>query len=136
MIPFIVVRGEFTDITVPENGTAGGSVTMTCNSTGVPAPSITWLKDNVQVSESMGENVISSITSELSSGIMSVTSSLQLLGLVLNDTGSYSCRADNDLARPQTEFSEEQNLTVLCKHNYVFNILSHYIILLLVFRSS
>ena len=88
---------------------------MTCNSTGVPEPAITWLKDGNPVTSVIGEAIISTDSYKLSSGIDSITSTLQLLGLVLNDTSNYSCRADNDLARPQTETSEELELLILCK---------------------
>ena len=115
VVCLFIVRPRFEDITVPVNGTAGNSIILTCNSTGVPEPSITWLKDGSPLTSTPDESVILTESLELSSGIQSVTSTLQLLGLVLNDTSNYSCKADNDLARPQTELSEELELSILCK---------------------
>ena len=104
----------FSSLIVPRNGTAGDSVLMTCNSTGVPTPTITWLKDNSSLSPS-GKISISTDVSLLPSGISSITSSLEIQGLVLSDTSNYSCKAVNDLARPQTEVSQEEELIILCK---------------------
>ena len=104
----------FSSLIVPINGTAGDSVLMTCNSTGVPTPTITWLKDNLSLSPSPGKISISTADSLLPSGISSITSSLEIQGLVLSDTSNYSCKAVNDLARPQTEVSQEEELIILC----------------------
>ena len=109
-----LVRPMFSSLIVPINGTAGNSVLMTCNSTGVPTPTITWLKDNLSLSPSPGKISISTADSLLPSGISSITSSLEIQGLVLSDTSNYSCKAVNDLARPQTEVSQEEELIILC----------------------
>ena len=55
MISSCSVRPMFEDITVPINSTAGDDVIMTCTSTGVPEPTITWLKDNNPITASSND---------------------------------------------------------------------------------
>lgn len=109
-----IVRPVIIDVLVPANGTAGDIVVMTCNTTGYPSPSISWFRNDSLLTSSH-KVTISSVTVLEESGLFSVSSNLQINGLVLNDTNVYSCISVNNLASRQIDHSDELSLTVLCK---------------------
>ena len=110
-----IVRPVINDLTVPDNGIAGDDIIMTCNSIGFPAPVISWLMNNFILTVTSGEISINTTNVLLETELWSVTSHLQVMGLVLSDTANYSCHAVNNLASLQTEQSDQLHLTVLCK---------------------
>lgn len=114
------MRPQFIEISVPENGTAGGSVVFTCTSSGFPAPSISWNKNGLPFSESssLGATItLSQLTLPEQEMISNRTSTLQINNLVLSDIADYSCIAENFLASSQEEESTEEDFAVLCKSN-------------------
>ena len=84
------------------------SVTLTCNATGDPAPSITWKKDKTQTILARGEQ-------------------LTLSNVTRKDQGLYICVANNGIG---TNASASAMLHVLCKYitqPYVWYVLCKYI---------
>lgn len=107
------------DISVPSNGTAGGTVELTCNATGYPLPVITWLKNNTVLMP--GTTITtSSVVQQDETGLYQVIANLSINGLILNDTDVYSCVAKNQLASFQSDVSRELQLTVLCKSSKLY----------------
>ena len=96
------------------NGTAGDTTTMTCISTGFPAPFIYWMKNGINITDS--DRVSIGVTEEvLENDTFVVTSNLMISGLVLSDTDMYSCAATNYLAEFTIDESENVPFMVLCK---------------------
>ena len=95
---------------------AGARVSFNCSADGVPTPTITWLKDESIVSESVGKKF--KVTNEtISTGLRenineSVNSVLLVVGITEEDAGLYVCKATNGRGQNdviQTPF----NLTVI-----------------------
>ena len=96
------------------NGTAGDGTTMTCVSTGFPAPFIYWMKNGVNITASDRVS-IDATEMALDDDTFIVTSNLMINGLVLSDTDVYSCATTNVLAEFTMDQSEELPITVLCE---------------------
>ena len=112
------MRPRFVGISVPNNGTAGGSVVFSCTASGFPAPSVSWTKNGVPFSESSrpGTTInLSQLVLPEPEVVSDRTSTLQINNLVLSDAADYSCVAENILARSQQEESTEETFAVLCK---------------------
>ena len=77
----------------------GESSQFTCTATGVPLPTITWLRDNTALSDG-----IDYTTSSTDDGSL-VTSTLSVLNLVFSDTGNFSCSASNSEGTVTSEFT-------------------------------
>ena len=75
-----------------------GHFTLSCGATGFPAPSITWAQNGTMINSLTEERrVISERTLNL------ITMSTLTVGVaVLDDSGTYSCRAGNDVGEPDT----------------------------------
>lgn len=69
----------------------GEDFVLTCNSTGIPTPEVTWYKD--------GALLISSDESHLSIQ----TNMVSVFGATLADEGVYACRATNDAGMTEAE---------------------------------
>ena len=87
-------------------GVAGGDVTLQCNVSGYPLPSVTWWTVE-------GTMVDGDIESEVNGN--SINSMLTLTGLDHDDVAKYYCRAKNSLAEDIIVESEQAQLTVHCK---------------------
>ena len=83
-LPVITVAPE--DTTVNE----GSSFSLTCNYTGVPSPSATWYKDNVQLVSVPGK--IEVLTNQIS-----VYSSEE------ENEGTYKCSIENEAGTAEAE---------------------------------
>jgi len=79
--------------------TEGQNVTLACNATGNPSPSITWYKD--------GQLVI------ISGRFTQDSSSLTITKVSRFDEGTYFCNATNDV---NSRVSNSTYLTVDCKY--------------------
>lgn len=98
-----------------DNGTAGDRTTMTCVSTGFPAPFIYWMKNGVNITSSDRVSMDMLTETVLEDDTFVVTRNLTINGLVLGDTDVYSCTATNFLANFTTDESVELPIEVLCK---------------------
>ena len=67
----------------------GESPQFTCTATGLPLPSISWLRDGSALSTGAKYSITSTSDDSL------VTSTLIVLNLVLTDTGTFTCSASN-----------------------------------------
>lgn len=77
----------------------GDSPQFTCTATGIPLPTITWLRDSTALSNGTDYTTISTDDGSL------VTSTLSVLSLVFTDTGGYSCSASNSEGTVTSEFT-------------------------------
>ena len=104
------------NITVPPSSTwksLRDDVTMTCTAFGFPVPSISWFKQNKPVTETERVNINQTVTEEN----LMITSTLRFDRIIREDTGAYSCKAENLVGSSQSW----ANLTVLGK--YLFKLL-------------
>ncbi|VTJ68807.1 Hypothetical predicted protein [Marmota monax] len=72
--------------------TAGSPLVLACDVSGVPAPTVTWLKDRMPVESNMER------------GVVSRGGRLQLSGLQPAQAGTYTCVAENTLAEARKDF--------------------------------
>ena len=101
------------NITVPPSSTwksLRDDVTMTCTAFGFPVPSISWFKQNKSVTETERVNINQTVTEEN----LMITSTLRFDRILREDTGAYSCKAENLVGSSQ----REANLTVLGKYPF------------------
>uniref|UniRef100_A0A452F193 Hemicentin 2 n=1 Tax=Capra hircus TaxID=9925 RepID=A0A452F193_CAPHI len=71
---------------------AGSRLVLNCDVTGVPAPTVTWLKDRIPVESSMAR------------GMVSRGGRLQLSNLQPDQAGTYTCVAENTQAEARKNF--------------------------------
>ncbi|XP_052503745.1 LOW QUALITY PROTEIN: hemicentin-2 [Budorcas taxicolor] len=71
---------------------AGSRLVLSCDVTGVPAPTVTWLKDRIPVESSMAR------------GMVSRGGRLQLSNLQPDQAGTYTCVAENTQAEASKNF--------------------------------
>uniref|UniRef100_A0A4X1TD56 Hemicentin-2 n=1 Tax=Sus scrofa TaxID=9823 RepID=A0A4X1TD56_PIG len=72
--------------------TAGSPLVLSCDVTGVPAPTVTWLKDRMPVESSVAH------------GVVSRGGRLQLSHLQPAQAGTYTCVAENAQAEARKDF--------------------------------
>ena len=82
----------------------GENVTLECEIEGKPKPTVTWLKDGVEV-KSLGDSRITA-SNKLDTWTLAITQ------LNRNDEANYTCQANNSLAN---KTSATAQLTVNCK---------------------
>ncbi|XP_036769471.2 hemicentin-2 isoform X1 [Manis pentadactyla] len=71
---------------------AGSPLVLSCDVTGVPAPTVTWLKDRMPVESSVAH------------GVVSRGGRLQLSRLQPGQAGTYTCMAENTQAEARKDF--------------------------------
>ena len=104
MRPTISVIREAVD-TVFHNGQLereeGSTITLQCTASGLPQPSIQWLR-NEAILQGDGTRVTVTSTPDLENGggILNRTSSLNFTRLQLSDAAQYSCRAVSGVVAP------------------------------------
>ena len=94
---------------------AGGNVSLMCSASGIPAPSIIWLKNGNMYTETS----IAMISVEVSQSTnqLTVQSTLEFQELALSDDAEFHCGANNSGAN-NAHFqvsSRAARLTVQCK---------------------
>lgn len=82
---------------------------MTCLSTGVPAPKMTWLQNGHIVRDTLHVSLKSSLT------YSQTLSSLLISFVTLNHSGKYHCLASNFLKTKENATSDNATLEVHCK---------------------
>ncbi len=85
--------------------------TITCTATGFPVASITWWRMGTQLEQSASFDI-----REVSVDEMNVMSTLTVISAMPDDSGTYTCRAGNDIYIDSVEGSVV--LTVLGKIQY------------------
>ena len=94
---------------------AGGVVTLNCTAYGFPGINIDWLKNGVMITQDLiPESSIREERGSLPEDI-TVTSYLTIEDLQLRDVANYSCNVSNGLVEDRLEYSDNSELTVLCK---------------------
>lgn len=93
------------------NYTAGISE-LSCLASGIPLPTISWLKDNVVLVTS--ERITINTTASITQNERNITSTLTIAGLLLSDTGMYQCTTSNTRANDASLFRD------ISKAAYVF----------------
>ena len=96
---------------------AGGSTVLSCTASGLPIPTVVWLKDGVQILDD-GRVAISNATLTETSEEGLVQSNLTFSDLQLSDDANYACEAMNAgaLGTTFTVTSMPARLIVECKH--------------------
>ena len=102
---------------------ANDSVSMTCNVSGYPRPTVNILKDGVIVNESQlmdtGNSLMRhQVNTSLMDGTLYSSVTLLLSSLTYSDTANYSCTSSNNLASEQTEVTDPVRFVVQCKFLY------------------
>ena len=95
-----------------------GSITLSCQATGIPLPSISWFKDGRLVVSESDDRINITTISFVTQNERNITSFLSIDSLVLSDTGYYHCSTSNDAASGNGVFSdrtESAYLFVQCK---------------------
>ena len=89
------IPGSGTLVSVPV--TLRRQLTLDCYATGYPEPRITWYKDGEEVSLAGQRNM----------RVLRGGRVLQIVSASIEDTGSYTCKADNPAASDQLQFHLE-----------------------------
>ena len=81
-------------------------VTFQCTATGIPSPSIIWLKGGTALSSSSDPRITLGSLSEqlLPSGVYQVTQTLTIINTTDSDSGSYLCVGNNDAGSDTDQF--------------------------------
>ena len=88
--------------------TEGDNITFTCESVDNPLPTITWSRTNEPRVFLVGDNVTEFIRNQNQS---KVTRNLTITNASRNDTGVYTCSANNSVGSVSSNIS----ITVQCK---------------------
>ena len=97
------------------------TVTFECLATGIPAPTITWLSDEMVLNNSRVtirmRNVVSYNRSSDGQTVWRVTRTLELVNTVDADSGTYTCIATNSAgsAEEQFELIVQSKLIHICR---------------------
>ena len=99
----------------------GNNITITCEATGIPLPTIVWtFNGGVLMS---GGNVNISIATIENEDVSTVTETLTIMNVSRNFTGVYECSASNSVGN---DTSSHIHITVQCK--LVLMLLRYYVV--------
>ena len=95
-----------------------GTAQFDCLATGIPAPAITWFKDNTAITS--GNRVTITVSNSTTPNERNTTSVLTITELQISDTADYHCVASNPGATGTgvtqfTDTSTTASLLVHCK---------------------
>ena len=89
-----------------------GTVTFECSATGIPPPTITWLRNGMELNDTTNSRVTVDDPMEMDlprdndgETVSIVTRTLNLINTTDDDSGMYTCMATND-ADPGTDTEE------------------------------
>lgn len=97
-------------------GAENDTLVLKCNASGHPEPFISWMpsiQKNHQSIDSIPEI-------NMANGLTSIISTLTFSPLSRDDTGSYTCTANNSVHGQTVEESGIYHLTVNCEFSIVF----------------
>ena len=89
----------------------GTDLTLTCNATGRPAPSMSWLKDGGALQTLQGTTVTITTVSNTVSSVLSITS------LKDEHQGTYTCRASNVLPNGTLTYTNSFTLSIITRES-------------------
>ena len=95
---------------ITENNTA----TITCKTVGYPPPTVVWSKINGTLSDRVSVSDSVSVTTG-NGNVTRVSVNLTITNTSREDTGMYSCSANNSAGSDDRNFS----ITVQCKFNFI-----------------
>ena len=103
------------DSCVSANETA--DISLSCTARGVPAPTITWSRDGVNLSGTENRITISFPMESTvnSTGFIAVTSTLTVTNSMRPDANNYTCVASNTVQGATQQDQRTFTLTVNCK---------------------
>ena len=99
--PVVIKHPENAQVLVTKN------VTINCQATGKPPPTIIWLKE--------GNSTPSTFVTYYLLDASTASSNLTLINANLSDAANYTCMATNNLAAQEEAESMSATITVLCK---------------------
>ena len=109
--------------TEPVDTTAivGGNTTLHCTITGIPLPTVSWLKDGQALQVDDSRILVSTRIALDSPNEKIIVSSLVFSELQLMDDADYQCIANNTGANDQefSAISETAHLTLQCELFYI-----------------
>ena len=95
----------------PKTPTEGDDVTLSCNATGNPEPTISWSKNESPINTSNNFRIRFSEDKK----------QLTITNVKRTDSGEYRCVGNNSLG---SDTSNVAALDVLCKHSVLFKLIS------------
>ena len=100
------------DSSVSVNETA--DISLSCTARGVPAPTITWSRDGVNLSGTENRITISSPmeSTDNTTGFIDVTSTLTVTNSMRSDANNYTCVASNTVQGATRQDQRTFTLTV------------------------
>ena len=92
-------------------------ISLSCTARGVPAPTITWSRDGVNLSGTENRITISfpMESTNDSTGFINVTSTLTVTDSMRSDANNYTCVASNTVQNSTQQDERTFTLTVNCK---------------------
>ncbi|XP_019853400.1 PREDICTED: hemicentin-1-like [Amphimedon queenslandica] len=90
-----------------------GTITLSCQATGIPLPSISWFKDGQLVLSESDDRINITTLSFVTQNERNITSFLRIDSLVLSDTGYYHCSTSNEAASGTGIFSDRTETAYL-----------------------
>ena len=99
---------------------AGDDVTLFCNATGYPPPTIVWFKNDVVLSEERELSADGVFITNFTHDVTSTASYLYIPGVDRSDNGLYHCQSYNDLVRVITVTAMKVSLQILSTPLYIY----------------
>ena len=101
----LAVQPDITNTTVSDNIIEGNNITITCEATGIPLPTIVWtVNGRVLMSDSVNTTTGNGV-------VLRVTDTLTIMNVSREHTGVYTCSANNSVGSDNSNIT----ITVQCK---------------------
>lgn len=95
-------------------------MTLFCNATGYPPPTIAWFKNNVVLSEERELSADGVFINNFTHDVTSTASYLYIPGVDRSDDGLYHCQSYNALVSTITVTSMKVSLQILSMSLYMY----------------